>query len=39
MRGPFTMTEGWERALSDEEAEAFWSGHAPIRAYPIQTIW
>lgn len=26
MRGEFTMTEGWERALSDEEAEAFWSG-------------
>jgi prevent-host-death family protein len=26
MRGQFTMTEGWERALSDEEAEAFWGG-------------
>lgn len=26
MRGEFAMTEGWERALTDEEAEAFWSG-------------
>lgn len=26
MRGEFTMTEGWERAFTDEEAEAFWSG-------------
>ena len=26
MRGEFGMTEGWERALSDEEAEAFWAG-------------
>ena len=26
MRGQFKMTEGWERALTDEEAEAFWSG-------------
>jgi prevent-host-death family protein len=26
MRGEFTMTEGWERALTDEEAEAFWAG-------------
>jgi len=26
MRGQFTMTEGWERALTDEEAEAFWRG-------------
>ena len=26
MRGQFEMTEGWERALTDEEAEAFWSG-------------
>ena len=26
MRGQFTMTEGWERALTDEEAEAFWNG-------------
>ena len=26
MRGQFTMTEGWERPLTDEEAEAFWSG-------------
>jgi prevent-host-death family protein len=24
MRGQFGMTEGWERALTDEEAEAFW---------------
>ena len=24
MRGQFKMTEGWERALTDEEAEAFW---------------
>ena len=27
MRGQFEMAEGWERALTDEEAEAFWSGH------------
>ena len=26
MRGQFKMTEGWERALTDEEAEAFWGG-------------
>lgn len=26
MRGQFTMTEGWERALTDEETEAFWGG-------------
>jgi antitoxin (DNA-binding transcriptional repressor) of toxin-antitoxin stability system len=26
MRGQFIMADGWERALSDEEAEAFWSG-------------
>ena len=26
MRGQFTMTEGWERALNDEEVEAFWNG-------------
>ena len=26
MRGQFSMTEGWERALTDEEAEAFWAG-------------
>ena len=26
MRGQLTMTEGWERAFTDEEAEAFWSG-------------
>lgn len=26
MRGQFSMTEGWEQALSDEEAEAFWNG-------------
>ena len=26
MRGEFEMTEGWERALTDEEAEAFWNG-------------
>ena len=26
MRGQFKMAEGWERALTDEEAEAFWSG-------------
>jgi prevent-host-death family protein len=26
MRGQFTMTDGWERALTDEEAEAFWGG-------------
>ena len=26
MRGQFTMTEGWEHALTDEEADAFWRG-------------
>ena len=26
MRGEFRMVEGWERALTDEEAEAFWGG-------------
>jgi prevent-host-death family protein len=26
MRGQFSMAEGWERALTDEEAEAFWGG-------------
>ncbi|MBI1876302.1 MAG: type II toxin-antitoxin system Phd/YefM family antitoxin [Acidobacteria bacterium] len=26
MRGQFKMAEGWERALTDEEAEAFWGG-------------
>ncbi len=26
MRGWFGMAEGWERALTDEEAEAFWGG-------------
>lgn len=24
MRGQFAMTDGWERPLTDEEAEAFW---------------
>ena len=26
MRGQFAMADGWERALSDEEADAFWTG-------------
>jgi prevent-host-death family protein len=26
MRGEFDMVEGWERAMSDEEADAFLSG-------------
>lgn len=26
MRGQFTMTKGWERPLTDEEAEAFSGG-------------
>jgi prevent-host-death family protein len=26
MRGQFEMVDGWERALTDEEAEAFWGG-------------
>ena len=26
MRGEFEMTDGWERAFTDEEAEAFWNG-------------
>ena len=26
MRGEFGMADGWERAQSDEEADAFWNG-------------
>ena len=26
MRGEFVMTEGWERAMTGEAAEAFWAG-------------
>lgn len=26
MRGEFQMKEGWERPLTDEEADAFWEG-------------
>ena len=26
MRGEFSWEEGWDRALSDDEAEAFWEG-------------
>jgi prevent-host-death family protein len=26
MRGQFGMVDGWERALTDEEADAFWNG-------------
>jgi prevent-host-death family protein len=26
MRGQFEMSEGWDQALTDEEAETFWSG-------------
>lgn len=26
MRGEFTTKPGWERPLTDEEADAFWSG-------------
>jgi prevent-host-death family protein len=26
MRGEFEMTEGWEQALTDDEADAFWNG-------------
>lgn len=26
MRGQFEMAEGWDRALTDEEAETFWGG-------------
>jgi prevent-host-death family protein len=26
MRGQFDMAEGWERPLTDDETEAFWSG-------------
>jgi antitoxin (DNA-binding transcriptional repressor) of toxin-antitoxin stability system len=25
-RAQFTMTEGWERAFTDEMADAFWGG-------------
>ena len=33
MRGQYVMVEGWERAMSDGEADAFWSGcsrHSPV---------
>ena len=26
MRGEFGMTDGWERAMTDDEADAFWGG-------------
>ena len=26
MRGQFEMTDGWQRALTDEESEVFWTG-------------
>ena len=26
MRGEFEMAEGWDRPLTDDEAEAFWAG-------------
>ncbi len=26
MQGEFEMADGWERALTDEEADAFWNG-------------
>jgi hypothetical protein len=26
MKGEITWKEGWERAMSDEESEAFWEG-------------
>jgi prevent-host-death family protein len=26
MRGEFEIQEGWDRALTDEEADAFWEG-------------
>jgi prevent-host-death family protein len=26
MRGEFEMIEGWERSLTDDEADAFWNG-------------
>jgi prevent-host-death family protein len=26
MRGEFEMADGWEQALTDEEADAFWNG-------------
>jgi prevent-host-death family protein len=26
MRGEFEMVEGWERPLTNEEADAFWEG-------------
>ena len=26
MRGQFEMAEGWERPLTDEEADTFWDG-------------
>ena len=26
MRGEFGMADGWERPLTDEEADAFWAG-------------
>jgi prevent-host-death family protein len=26
MKGEFEMADGWERAFTDEEADAFWNG-------------
>ena len=26
MKGEFEMADGWEQALTDEEADAFWNG-------------
>lgn len=26
MKGEFEMADGWEQALTDEEADAFWTG-------------
>jgi hypothetical protein len=27
MRGEFEMIDGWERPLSNEQADAFWNAH------------
>jgi hypothetical protein len=38
MREQFTMTEGWERALTDKEAEAFWAGAKSVHLLDTSTL-
>ena len=38
MRGQFTMAEGWDRALTDEEADAFWGGRKAAHLLDTSTL-